>query len=86
MDTELKAYLDALKADVSAMKTDLAAIKLALLERTDVIDTGAPSEFWNWARTADARYRQSQAVACVMDERLRTVEDQLAEFERRKAS
>lgn len=70
MDQELKAYLDEMKRE--------------LREHTEQVETRLLSEFWKWARTADARYRQSTGVVGALDERLQAVEDRVAELERKR--
>ena len=71
MDQELKAHLDAMEARLRA--------------HTEEVETNLLSEFWKWARTADARYRQHQGVVGGLDQRVQAVEDRVAELERRRA-
>jgi hypothetical protein len=71
MDQELKAHLDAMEARLRA--------------HTEEVETNLLSEFWKWARTADARYRQNQGVVIGLDQRVQAVEDRVAELERRRA-
>jgi len=72
MDEDLKQYLDNMKRE--------------LREHTEAVETHLLGEFWKWARTADARYRQSHAVVGALDDRVQAVEDRIADLERRKAS
>jgi hypothetical protein len=97
MDQELKAHLDAmetrLNAQTSALETRLrmhtesytAALEERLRAHTEEVETNLLSEFRKWARTADARYRQSQGVVVGLDERVLAVEGRVAELERRRA-
>jgi polyhydroxyalkanoate synthesis regulator phasin len=79
MDPELKQYLDDIKREMQTMKREL-------LDHTEAVETRLLAEFWKWARTADARYRQSHAVVGALDDRVQAVEDRVADLERRKAS
>ena len=71
MDEELKAYLDETKRE--------------LMAHTEAVETRLLGQFWKWARTADARYRQNHAVVGALDDRVQAVEDRVADLERRKA-
>jgi hypothetical protein len=53
-------------------------------EHTETVETRLLTEFWKWARTSDARYRQSQDNVGALDERVRLVEDRIADIERRR--
>ena len=48
MDEDLKTYLEAMES--------------RLRGHTEAVETRLLGELWKWARTADARYRQSQGV------------------------
>ena len=72
MDQELKNYLEAMEA--------------RLREHTEAVETRLLTEFWKWARTADARYRQSQGLVSRLDPRMSLVEDRVSELERGRAS
>jgi len=80
MDEELKSFL-------SAMETRLREHTDAAEERsrmhTEMVETRLLNEFWKWARTADARYRQHQAVVGGLDIRVQTIEDRLADLEQK---
>ena len=75
MDAELKAYLE--------------GMELRLRQHTEETETKLLREFWKWARTADARYRQyyghvtgvDQRVG-VVEERVTVIEDRISEIER----
>jgi hypothetical protein len=69
MDEELKTYLNAMKSE--------------LREHTEAVETRLLGEFWKWARTADARYRQGHAVVGALDDRVQAIEDRVADLERR---
>ena len=90
MDEELKAYLDRAFAKVddefAAVRAEGQETKRELRAHTEDVETRLLSEFWKWARTADARYRQSIAVVGALDERVKAVEDRVAELERKRAS
>ncbi len=101
MDQELKAFLVEMerslsrqlaeqKADLAEVraeiKVDMATMKQELLAHSEAVETRLLTEFWKWARTADARYRQSISVVTVLDERVQAVEDRVADLERRRAS
>jgi hypothetical protein len=47
-------------------------------------ETKLLGEFWKWARTADARYRQHHGNVAGLDERVMAVEERVAELERRR--
>jgi hypothetical protein len=93
MDQELKAYLDAMEARLNAQTAALekrlnaqsAGLEERLRAHTEEVETNLLSEFWKWARTADARYRQHQGVVGGLDQRVQAVEDRVAELERRRA-
>ena len=53
---------------------------------TELVETRLLTEFWKWARTADARYRQHQAIVGGLDIRVQTIEDRLSDLEQRLAS
>ena len=90
MDPELKAYLDHISRDMSEMrremKLEMGEMKREMMAHTEDVETRLLSEFWKWARTSDARYRQSHAVVEAMDHRVQAVEDRVAELERRRPS
>jgi hypothetical protein len=82
MDQELKAHLDAMEARLNAQTE---ALETRLRTHSEEVETNLLSEFWKWARTADARYRQNQGVVIGLDQRVQAVEDRVAELERRRA-
>jgi hypothetical protein len=92
VDEELKQYLDAMKRetklDLDAMRrdirVDLESLRSDLMAHNEAVETRLLGEFFKWARTADARYRQNQGVVAGLDERVQVVEDRVAELERRK--
>ena len=69
MDNELKQYLDGMES--------------RLREHTEAVETRLLTEFWTWARTADARYRQHHGAVNGLDERGQIAEDRISEVERR---
>jgi hypothetical protein len=71
MDEDLKQYLQAMEA--------------RLREHTEAVETRLLGEFWKWARTADARYRQSAGQVTGLADRIDIVEDRISALERRNA-
>ncbi len=61
-------------------------MKRELLEHTEEVETKLLREFWKWARTADARYRQNTGEVFGLNERVRLIEDRVAELERGSAN
>ena len=86
MDEQLKAYLDNLTLGLVQLREELLQTKQELREHTESVETRLLGEFWKWARTADARYRQSTAIVGSLDDRVQAIEDRVADLERRKAS
>ena len=86
MDEQLKAYLDNLTLGLAQLREELLQTKQELREHTESVETRLLGEFWKWARTADARYRQSTAIVGSLDDRVQAIEDRVADLERRKAS
>jgi hypothetical protein len=68
MDEGLKAYLEVMEA--------------RLREHTKTVETRLLSEFWKWARQADARYRQHHGAVTGLDDRVMLVEDRITGVER----
>jgi polyhydroxyalkanoate synthesis regulator phasin len=68
VDENLKAYLDDMKRE--------------LREHAESVETRLLREFWKWARTADARYRQHLEAVSGLAERVGIVEDRVADLER----
>ncbi len=95
MDEELRNYLETtLRAMEIRFVTHVDAVEARLRdhidsvearsrEHTEIVETRLLSEFWKWARTADARYRQNQAIVGALDARMEAVEDRVADLERR---
>ncbi|HEY3826152.1 MAG TPA: hypothetical protein VGL82_16415 [Bryobacteraceae bacterium] len=82
MDDELKTYLDEMKRDLRQhTESRLDEMKHELRQHTEAVETRLLKEFWKWARTADARYRQNQGMVGGLAER-GIVEDRLADLER----
>ena len=85
--TEIKGEFGRLEARLEQkLEQKLAALKAELLEHNEVVETRLLAEFWKWARTADARYRQSNAVVGALDDRVLAIEDRVSDLERRRAS
>ena len=101
MDQELRAYLDEMKSELSriidGLEGKLVGLETRLLgeiqsseergrEHTELVETRLLTEFWKWARTTEARYRQETSVVGTLNERVKMVEDRVSELERRKPS
>jgi hypothetical protein len=82
MDEELKQHLNAMEARLRGY-TD--ALEARLREHTEAVETRLLGEFWKWARTADARYRQSAGQVTGLADRVDIVEDRISALERRNA-
>lgn len=70
MDQELKTYLDGMESRVR--------------EHTEAVQTRLLREFWKWARTADARYLQNNAIVGALDARVQAIEDHFSDIERNR--
>jgi hypothetical protein len=82
MDEELKQYLNAMEA---RLRDQAERLEARLREHTEGVETRLLSEFWKWARTADARYRQSAGQVNGLAERVDLVEDRVTALERKIA-
>jgi hypothetical protein len=86
MDAELKAYLEGMESRLGQQIEEAR-------QHTEETETRLLREFWKWARTADARYRQyyghvtgvDQRVG-VVEERVTIIEDRVSEIERGNGS
>jgi len=92
MEPELKAYLDKITSQLADMKGDIVGIRdemssmeTRLREHTETIETKLLTEFWNWAKTAEARFRQARNSVGVFEDRVEAIEDRVSELERRRA-
>jgi hypothetical protein len=56
-----------------------------LREHTETVETRLPGEFLKWARTSDARYRQSAGQVNCLADRVDIVEDRVSALERKCA-
>jgi hypothetical protein len=90
MDEDLKQYLQAMEARLRE-HTELRlgehshGLEARLREHTEAVETRLLGEFWKWARTADARYRQSAGQVTGLADRIDIVEDRISALERRNA-
>lgn len=57
-------------------------MKTHFAEAIHASETKLLGEFWKWARTADARYRQNAGLTAGFSDRVSLVEDRVAELER----
>jgi hypothetical protein len=78
MDEELKQHLNAMEA---RLRDQIGAQAV----HTEEVETRLLGEFWKWARTADARYRQSTGQVNGLAERVDIVEDRVSALERKTA-
>ena len=83
MEGRLSAKTDGLEGRLRAHTDELEG---RLRGHTEEVETRLLTEFWKWARTADARYRQNQAVVMGVEDRMLNIEERVAELERRRAS
>lgn len=67
MDNELKQYLEAMESRLGGR---IDAAEMRMREHTEVVETRLLGEFWKWAKTTDARYRQHQGTVTTLDERV----------------
>ncbi len=81
MDDELRIYLERME---DRLRGHSEAVETRLREHSEAVETRLLSEFWKWARTADARYRQNQGVVNGLEERVLVVEERVSELERRE--
>jgi hypothetical protein len=90
-ETRLRAHVDETEMRLGAHVDETETRLRALIEEsedrsrahTEMVETRLLNEFWKWAKTADARYRQHQAVVGGLDIRVQTIEDRLSDLERR---
>jgi len=82
MDEELKQHLNAME---TRLRDQIDAQEARLRGHTEEVETRLLGEFWKWARTADARYRQSIGQVNGLAERVDIVEDRISALERKIA-
>jgi len=70
------------EANNGITKQDLLDMESRLRAHTERVETQLLREFWKWARTADARYRQHHSAVNGLDERVGLVEDRITAIER----
>jgi uncharacterized protein YceH (UPF0502 family) len=80
---DVDARFNDVDARFNELRNEIAAAEIRLRAHTEEVETRLLSEFWKWARTADARYRQGNAVVGALDYRVQAIEDRVAELERR---
>ena len=97
MDNDLKQHLESMETRLrenteavvrkhtESMETRLRenteVVEARLREHTEAVETRLLGEFWKWARTTDARYRQHWGTVTTLDERVALVEDRIAAIE-----
>jgi hypothetical protein len=69
--------------EVATLHNELKASEERIGARIEQSQTHLLGEFWKWARTADARYRQHHGAVLGLDERVQLVEDRISEIERK---
>lgn len=67
---------------VERLLNRIESAKREAMEHTEVVETRLLSEFWKWARTADARYRQHHSEVTGLDVRVALLEDRVSDLER----
>jgi hypothetical protein len=89
MDQELKTYLAGMESRLLAhvdgvgetFRAQIEQSETRSREHTEMVETRLLKEFWKWARTADARYRQHQSIVNGLDVRVQAIEDRLSDLE-----
>jgi hypothetical protein len=64
-----------------SIRQEVRESETRLREHAEAVETRLLSEFWKWARTADARYRQNNGQVAGIDERLGLLEGRVTELE-----
>ncbi len=82
----VETRLSDLEGMESRLSSQIAESEQRSRAHTEIVETRLLTEFWKWARTADARYRQHQAIVGGLDIRVQTIEDRLSDIEQRLAS
>ena len=59
MDAGLKQHLHEMELRIAER---MDALELRMRDHTESVETKLLGEFWKWARTAGARYRQNEGV------------------------
>ena len=78
MDNDLRQYLEAME---TRLRENIDAVEARLREHTETVETRLLGEFWKWAKTTDARYRQHQGTVTSLDERVSLVEERITAIE-----
>ncbi len=78
-----REYIEAVEA---SLRDHIESVAAAAKQHTEDVETRLLTEFWKWAKTADARYRQDHAAVLAIDMRLELIEDRLSDLERGKAA
>jgi hypothetical protein len=97
MDNDLKQYLESMEVRLREnteavvrehtesmevrLRDRIGAVEVRLREHTEAVETRLLGEFWKWARTTDARYRQHWGTVTTLDERVALVEDRITAIE-----
>jgi len=80
VEARMREHVDSVEI---RMREHVDSVEIRMREHTEVVETRLLTEFWKWARTADARYRQHQGTVGALEERPGLVEDRIADLERR---
>jgi hypothetical protein len=82
----LETRINAVEKSVADLRThvdeSIAASEARSREHTEMVETRLLKEFWKWAKTSDARYRQHQDTVRGLDIRVQAIEDRLSDLER----
>jgi hypothetical protein len=85
VETHVLGHVDHVVARVDAfeirVREQFEALEMRMREHTETVETRWLREFWKWAKTADARYRQHQGVVNGLSERVSIVEERLTDLE-----
>lgn len=70
----------------SRMQLRMEESEARMRAHTEEVETRLLTEFWKWAKSSEARYRQTIATVVGMDERVRLIEERLTDLESRRPS
>jgi hypothetical protein len=80
MEARLRENTEAVE---TRLRDHIEVVEARLREHTEVVETRLLGEFWKWAKTTDARYRQHWGTVTALDERVALVEDRITALESR---
>ena len=82
METRLGERIESVE---TRLREHIETVETRLREHTETIETKLLTEFWNWAKTAEARFRQARTAVGAFEDRVEAIEDRVSELERRRA-